>query len=158
MRLRLYGLIIFGVGSVWYYETATLSQCKMLPASCSPPLISQIQLDLLQLFVWYYGMFLSMPLTTVGIMLLVWGFVKRRKIRLFSISILLIAVVVAAVLPWVIWSIWHTSMGNFGYYISPINIFSAPTSAVIVFIGFIGLHFLDVTEQVSDEKVSSSSD
>jgi hypothetical protein len=115
----------------------------MLPASCSPPLISQIQLDFLQLFVWYFGMFLSMPLTTVGIMLLVWGFVKRRKIRLLSICVLLIAVVVAAVLPWFIWSIWHTSMGNFGYYISPINIFSAPISAVIV---FIGLYFLYVTE------------
>jgi hypothetical protein len=154
MRLRRYGLIIFGVGSVWYYETATLAQCEMLPASCSPRLISQIQLNFLQLFVWYFGMFLSMPLTAVGILLLVWGFAKRRRIRLFSICVLLIAVAVAAVLPWFIWSIWRT-MGNFGYYISLINIFSAPISAVIV---FIGLYCLDVTEQGSEERVGSSSD
>jgi len=110
----------------------------MLPSSCSPPLISQVQIDLLLGQVWYYGMFLSAPVMTVGIVFCVWRFIEKRKNRLYAISALLVVDMVAVFLPYSLWYIWHTTL-DFSYQISAINIISAPISALVVIVSVYSL-------------------
>ena len=75
----LFGLVLVAVGVIWSVATFyVLGPCIVLPASCPPPSAEASQaLQIIGLYVYVLGFFCSIPLTLVGVTIVVWGSVRR---------------------------------------------------------------------------------
>ena len=77
MSKRIIAPLLILVGLIWFAVTLMMAPCIGLPSSCPPQsaAINPIWI-VIGLYVYVLGFFLSIPITILGIILMVW---KKKK-------------------------------------------------------------------------------
>ena len=79
---RILASLLILVGLVWFAVTLMMAPCIGLPSSCPPQSAATNPiLIIFGLYVYVLGFFLSIPITILGIILMVWKKKNRKEKR-----------------------------------------------------------------------------